>query len=77
MTMDAESIGATIRLYSTDTEDVGVVTAPSPVEPGELCRPRTGPPLRVVCVVPLVFGGRVDYLVEVEEALPEGVRVSA
>jgi hypothetical protein len=65
--VDVDGIGAAVRLFSVDTDDLGVVRAPPPVEPGDLLARDHGPALRARCVVSFAPGGRVDYLVEVEE----------
>jgi hypothetical protein len=65
--MNDDGIGAAVRLYSIDTDDLGLIHAPTPVEPDDLVAAEHGPPLRVVSVVTLGPGGPVGYLAEVEE----------
>ena len=64
-----DRIGAAVRLYSADdTDDLGVVHAPPPVEPDDVVAFEHGPPLRIVLLVELEPGSVVDYAAEVEEA---------
>jgi hypothetical protein len=66
--MNVDSIGAAVRLYTTELDDIGVMHAPAPVEPDDLVAREHGPPLRVGCVAELVPDGHIRYVVEVEEA---------
>jgi hypothetical protein len=66
--VNIDGVGTTIRLYSTDTDDLGLVTAPLPVVPDDVVAFEHGPPLRIMCPVTLGPGGRVSHVAEVEEA---------
>jgi hypothetical protein len=68
MTMNDDGIGAAVRLFTTEADDLGTVTAPAPVEPDDVVALEHGPPLRILCVAALDPGGRVDYIAEVDEA---------
>ncbi len=57
-----------MRVYTTTMDDVGIIHAPEPLEVGDVIAGEHGPPLRVLCVVGFDPGGRVDYVVEAEEA---------
>jgi hypothetical protein len=48
------------------TDNLGLVHAPRPVEPGDLLALADGPALRVTVLVPLGSGGAVEALAEVE-----------
>jgi hypothetical protein len=67
--MNLDGIGVVVRLYAADdTDDLGLVHAPLPIEPDDLLAREHGPVLRVVRVLPLDPGGRVAYVAEVAEA---------
>jgi hypothetical protein len=64
--VNTEAFGAAIRLYSADnTDDLGVVHVPLPVEPDDVVAFEHGPPLRIVLLGELEPGGVVDYAAEV------------
>ena len=55
-------------MIDNDGEDFGVAHLPRPVEPGDLAALEQGFPLRIVAVVNLEPGEKVDAVAEVEVA---------
>jgi hypothetical protein len=55
-----------VRLFDARTDNLGLVHAPRPVEPGDVLALVDGPPLRVTLLVQLPAGGSVEALAEVE-----------
>jgi hypothetical protein len=60
-----------VLLVDAETENLGIVHAPWPLEPGDLLALADGPPLRVTVLAPLPAGGKVEALAEVEPAALE------
>jgi hypothetical protein len=55
-----------VWLFDGQTDNLGLVHAPRPVEPGDVLALADGPALRVTVLVPLAAGGTVEALAEVE-----------
>ena len=67
---DIDAAVGDLRTHNTaDTEDIGIVHLPEPVEPDDLVALEHGPLLRITCVVRL-GPGPVPYLAEVETDEP-------
>ena len=55
-----------VWLFSGQTDNLGLVHVPRPVELGDLLALADGPALRVTVLVRLAAGGKVEALAEVE-----------
>jgi 5-methylcytosine-specific restriction protein A len=62
--VNVEAIGATVRRYSIDTDDLGIAHAPFPVEPGDLVALSSGRPFRVIRIVSFRPGDVIDAVAE-------------
>jgi hypothetical protein len=62
------NIGARVRVYDREGDDLGLATLPTPVKTGDVFALETGPPLRVTAVVELEPGGAIDVVVEAAPA---------
>lgn len=64
--MELRDLGARVRLHARDGDDLGVVHAPAPIEPGDLVAPAAGPAFVVTALVVLDATDALDPLAEVE-----------
>ena len=67
------AVAVAVWLVGPEAENLGLVHAPRPVEPGDLLALPDGPALRVRLLVPLPAGGLVEALAEVEPEPPTGL----
>ena len=55
-----------VWLFDAETDNLGLVHAPRPIEPGDVLALADGAPLRVTLLVELPAGAKVEALAEVE-----------
>jgi hypothetical protein len=55
-----------IWLFGGQTDNLGLMHVPRPVEPGDVLALASGPPLRVTVLVQLPPGGKLEAVAEVE-----------